>query len=116
MNEPELKQLRRHKWRLDGRPLRTLEEGREFLESVGFCLMYPLKPPVLAPTFIGAYVGGEEELPTWQHAFADPRAQQASELMVRLLRERAAFEANLFGESGFLLATSIFPYFYALAG
>jgi uncharacterized protein YcaQ len=37
--------------------------------------------------------------------------------MVRLLRERTAFEANLFGENnGFLVAASVFPYFYALMG
>ena len=56
-------------------------------------------------------------LPTWQHAFSDPRAQDATELMVRMLRERIAYEANLFGEnSTFLVAASIFPYFYALVG
>jgi hypothetical protein len=37
--------------------------------------------------------------------------------MVRLLRQRAAFEANLFEENnGFLVAASVFPYFYALMG
>ena len=37
--------------------------------------------------------------------------------MVRLLRERTAFEANLFEENnGFLIAASVFPYFYALVG
>lgn len=113
----DLDQLRRAKWRLDERPVRTLEEAREFIESVGFCLMYPLKTPVLAPTFIGAWVGSEERLPTWQHAYADIRAQAATELMVRLLRERAAYEANLFDENnGLLVAASIFPYFYALVG
>jgi len=109
--------LRRQKWRLDGRPVRALEDARGFLESVGFCLMYPLRPPVLVPTFMGAWVGADDHLPTWQHAFADPRAQEATELMVRLLRERAAFEANLFDENNnFLVAASVFPYFYALVG
>jgi hypothetical protein len=56
-------------------------------------------------------------LPTVQHAFSDPRAQDATELMVRLLRERSAFEANLFDENNnFLVAGSVFPYFYALVG
>ena len=37
--------------------------------------------------------------------------------MVRLLRERAAYEANLFDENNaFLVAASVFPYFYALVG
>ena len=38
--------------------------------------------------------GAEDRLPTWQHVFADQRAQDARELMVRLLRERAAFEVQ----------------------
>jgi len=113
----DLSQLRRDKWRLDGRPVRTLDEARSFIESIGFCLLYPMKPPLLAPTFIGAWVGSEDRLPTWQHAFEDPRAREATDLMVRLLRERDAYEANLFGENNaFLLAASIFPYFYALVG
>jgi hypothetical protein len=117
MTEPELQQLRREKWRLDAKPVRTLDDARSFLESVGFCMMYPLKQPVLAPTFIGAWAGSDEKLPTWQHAFADPRAQHATELMVRLLRERDAYEANTFDENNnFLVAASIFPYFYALVG
>jgi uncharacterized protein YcaQ len=113
----DLDQLRRSKWHLDSHPIRTLDEAREFIESVGFCQMYPQKTPVLAPTFIGAWVGSDERLPTWQHAYADPRAHEATELMVRLLRERAAYEANLFDENnGLLVAGSIFPYFYALVG
>jgi hypothetical protein len=117
MTDLELQQLRREKWRLDGKPIRTIEQARAFLEEVGFCLMYPKRPPLLAPTFIGAFVGSPDRLPGWQHAFQDPRAGDATGLMVRLLRERAAFEANLFDENnGFLVAASVFPYFYALIG
>ena len=37
--------------------------------------------------------------------------------MVRILREKTAFEANLFEENnGLLVAASLFPYFYALLG
>jgi 23S rRNA pseudouridine2605 synthase len=116
MTEQELQEKRRHKWRLDGRAVRTLEEAREFMESVGFALMFPVRPPLLAPTLVGAWVGADDRLPTWQHAFEDERARQATELMVRLLRERAAFEASLSGENSLLVAASIFPYFFALAG
>jgi Winged helix DNA-binding domain len=117
MTDLELQQLRREKWRLDGKPIRTIEEARAFLEDVGFCLMYPQRPALLVPTFIGAFVGAENRLPGWQHAFQDPRAAEATELMVRLLRERTAFEANSFDENnGFLVAASAFPYFYALMG
>ena len=116
MTEQELFQLRRQKWRVNGQPVRTLEDARAFIESVGFCLMYPERPPVLVPTFLGAWAGNEDQLPTWQHAFADARRQPATELMVRLLREKAAFEANLFRENVFLIAAGIFPYFYGLVG
>jgi hypothetical protein len=69
------------------------------------------------PTFIGAFVGSDTRLPTWQQAYSDPRAAQATEMMVRLLRERFAYEGNLFDENNtFLLAASVFPYFYALVG
>ena len=117
MTDSELQLARTQKWHLDGSSVRTIEDARAFIESVGFSLLYPLKAPVLVPTFIGAWVGADDRLPTWQHAFADVRAQDARELMVRLLREQAAFEANLFDENNtFLLAASVFPYFYALVG
>jgi hypothetical protein len=117
MTDLELDQLRRDKWRLNGQALRTLDDAHRFVESVGFCLMYPMRPPLLAPTFIGAWTGSDNNLPTQQHAFADPRAQEATEIMVRLLRNHDAYEANQFEENNaFLVAGSIFPYFYALVG
>ncbi len=117
MTDQELNELRREKWHLDGHAVRTFDDARSFLESVGFCMMYPMRQQALLPTFIGAWTGSDQQLPTWQHAFADPRAQEATELMVRLLRDRAAYEANRFDENNaFLIAPSIFPYFYALVG
>jgi hypothetical protein len=116
MTERELQETRREKWRVAGNPARTLEALAEFLESVGFCLMYPQKPMPLAPTFMGAFTGEENGLPTRQTAFSDTRAGEATELMVLLLRQRAAYEANPFGENNFLVAASVFPYFYALVG
>ena len=117
ITDQELDQRRREKWRLNGAPIRTLEDARAFIEDVGFSLLYPLKTAVLVPTFIGAWAGSDERLPTWQHAFADPRAQEATDLMVRLLRDHAAYEANLFDENNaFVVAASVFPYFYALVG
>src|ERR1700687_6517483 len=98
MTEQELQQVVRQKWGLDGKPIRTIEQARTFLDEVGFCLMYPKRPALLVPTFIGAFVGSDERLPGWQHAFKDPRAAEATEVMVRLLRERTAFEGNLVEE------------------
>jgi hypothetical protein len=117
MTEQDLIQLRRAKWRLDGKAIRTIEEARVFIDEVGFCLMYPTRPPMPVPTFIGAFAGSDNRLPTWQHAFSDARAAEATSLMVRLLRERSAYEANLFDENNaFLVAASAFPFFYALVG
>ena len=117
MTDQELDQLRQEKWRLNGQPVHTLDDARAFIESVGFCLMYPMRPPLLAPTFVGAWVGSDDRLPPQQHAFADPRAREATDLMVRLLRDRGAYEAMLFDENNaFLISASIFPYFYALVG
>jgi 23S rRNA pseudouridine2605 synthase len=117
MTDAELLLSRGQKWRLDGQAVRTLEEARGFLESVGFCLMYPMRPRILLPTFMGAWVGADDKLPTRQHAYADPRAKEATELMVRALRDRSAYEAPLFDENNaFLLAASVFPYFYSLVG
>ena len=117
MTDAELYQARTQKWRLDGQAVRTLEDARAFLESVGLCVMYPMRPALLVPTFIGAWVGGDEKLPTRQHAYNDPRAKEATELMVRMLRDKSAFEAPLLDENNaFLLASSVFPYFYSLVG
>ena len=117
MTDLELQQQRLSKWRLDGKPIRTIEEARAFVEDVGLCFMFPQRPALLVPTFVGAVVGSEDRLPEWQHAYKDPRAAQATEMMVRLLREKTAFEANVFQENnGFLIAADAFPYFYALVG
>jgi hypothetical protein len=117
MTEEELQRARAVKWRLDGQPVRTLDDARVFLESAGFCLMYPARPPVLVPTFIGAWVGENDRLPMQQHAYADPRAREAMELMVRALRAKAAYEAPLVDENNpFLVSPAAFPFYYALVG
>jgi len=117
MTDQELIELRREKWRINGNPIRTLEDARGFMESNGFALMFPVNAPVLAPTFVGAWSGSGEKLPMQRQAFTDPRARNALELMVRLLREKSAYEANVFEENNaFVLSASVFPYFYALVG
>src|SRR5215467_4134679 len=117
MTSDELIQLRREKWHVNGNPVRTLEDARSFIESVGFCLMYPVVQPVVLPTFMGAWSGTDERLPTQKQSYNDSRAKDATELMVRLLRDKSAFEANLFDENNaFLFSASVFAYFYALIG
>jgi hypothetical protein len=116
MHEDQLQQLRREKWRLNGNPVRTLDDAREFIDSTGFCLLYAQRPSVLLPTFCGAYKGGDEKLPTGQTAFADPDVPHAKELMVRLLRDKSAYEASVFPDNNFILSAAVFPYFYGLVG
>jgi hypothetical protein len=119
MTDTELIQLRRDKWRLNGNSVRTLEDAHSFIESVGFCLMLPLPAPrtSLVPTFVGACLGSDDKLPTQRNALTDPRARDATELMVRLLRDKSAYEANLGDENNaLLLSASAFPYFYTLVG
>ena len=114
MTDQELQQQRKAKWRVDGNAVRTIEDARAFLDEVGFCLVYPVRPPLPLPTWIGAFTGSDERLPDAKHAFSDPRAREAEELMLRLLREKSAFESNLLGETNLLVAASVFPYFLAL--
>jgi hypothetical protein len=116
MTEQELQQQRAIKWRTDGQAARTPEDVRNFLEEVGFCMMYPLRSLPVLPTLFGAYAGSADGLPDAKHAFADPRTQPVTELMVRLLRERHAFEVSLFGDTSLLVSASLFPFFYALLG
>jgi len=117
MTDQELIELRREKWHITGKPVRTLDDARSFIESVGFCLMLPLETPLLVPTFVGAWSGTDENLPRLRQAFSSPRAKDATDLMVRLLRDKSAYEANLFDENNaFLLSAALFPYFYALVG
>jgi hypothetical protein len=116
MIEADLQQQRAHNWRVNGNPVRTLEDARSFVEGAGFCLMYPERSLPLLPSFIGAYAGSAANLPDAVHAFADPRAQPATELMIRLLRERSAFEMNLLPGADLIVSAVLFPFFYALVG
>jgi len=119
MTDTELIQLRRDKWRLNGNAVRTLEDARSFIESVGLCLMLPQPPSktLMVPTFVGAFLGSDEKLPAPRQALTDPGAREATELMVSLLRDKSAYEANLGDENNaLLLSSSVFPYFYTLAG
>lgn len=115
--EQELTKERQQKWHVaDGAlPLRTLDDAREFLNSVGFCLAYPVRA-MAAPTFIGAYAGTEEDLPSAKQAFADENARSATELIVRMLKEKSAFEVAFGEDASLLVSEAEFPYFYALVG
>src|SRR6476646_11805420 len=83
MTEQELDQQRAANWRIDGNAVHTVEEARSFVDAVGFCLMYPERTLPRVASFMGAYAGTAAGLPLAKNAYADPRAQQAKELMVR---------------------------------
>src|SRR5215472_4133220 len=116
MTETELHHQRACNWHTAANPIRTLEDARAFIDCVGFSLLYPERSLPLVPTFIGAYAGSSDGLPDARHAFADPRTPQAVELMVRLLRERGAYEMNLFAGADLIVSSTLFPFFYALVG
>jgi hypothetical protein len=78
--------------------------------------MYPERTLPRVPSFMAAFGGTTAGLPTAKNAFADPRAQQATDLMVRLLRERSAFEMILSGENTLVVSAAAFPFFYGLVG
>ena len=116
MTEQELEQQRAANWRIDGNAVHTVEEARNFVEAVGFCLMYPERTLPRVASFMGAFAGTAAGLPLAKNAYADPRAQQATDLMVRLLRERSAFEMILSGENTLVVSAAAFPFFYGLVG
>ena len=114
MTELELEHLRREKWHLDGEPVRTLEQARDFVDSVGLCILYPVRPMQLLPTLIGAWTGNDKNLPTRQRAFSNPNAREIEDVLVRLIANKFVYEAQIQGET-LLLSQSVFPFFYALA-
>lgn len=115
MTDQELQQQRTDLWRLDPeKPLRTMEDAKEFFDSVGFALLYPSRS-VLIPSFIGAYLSSEENARDRKKAAADPRLKDALELADRMVRDQVVFEVAT--ERGRLLVSAAeFPYFYALLG
>ena len=114
MTELELQHLRREKWHLEGEPVRTLEQARDFVDSVGLSLVYPVRPALVVPTLMGAWVGSDKNLPTRQKAFSNPHAQEVEALASRLVQSKSVYEAQLQDET-LLLSPSVFPFFYALA-
>src|SRR6266481_145226 len=114
MTEQELEQQRAQIWRLDGNSVRTVDAARSFLDAAGFCVMYPVRSLPLVPSFMGAYCGSSSGLPDAKHAFSDARSREATALMVRLLRERGAYEIKLLAETELIVSAQVFPFFYAL--
>lgn len=115
MTIDELQAQRRKRWHQDGNAVRTFEAARDFVEDVGLCLMYPTTQQSRSPSLIAAWLGRDHSLPSAGAAFAHPDAAEAEGMKLRLVREHAAYEWP-FGENTILVAASVFPFFYALAG
>ena len=118
MTEQEILDARRRRFRVDGDGIRTLEDAQRFISDVGFSLVYPLRHRLHAPvaSFMAAYIGSDVGVPYQHVAFADPRATAATDLMVRLLRSKSAFEVAFHDDSALLVSAEVFPYYYALVG
>lgn len=114
MTELELTEQRAANWRTGGNAIETIEDARAFIDAAGLCLMYPERTLALMPSFIGAFAGSATGLPDAKRAFSDPRSKPATELLVRLLREKSAFELSLPGDITLISSASLFPFFYAL--
>src|SRR5262249_712158 len=114
MTEQELTEQRAANWRTGGTAVQTIEDARAFIDAVGLCLMYPERSLPLMPSFIGAFAGSAAGLPDAKRAFSDPRSKPATELLVRLLREKSAFELSLPGDITLISSAPLFPFFYAL--
>jgi uncharacterized protein YcaQ len=114
MTELELQHLRREKWHIDGEAVRTLEDAREFIESLGMALLFPVRPMPLLPTLIAAVAGSDHNVPERKLALGNAHATHAQELAARLVQNKLAFEAQVSSEI-LLLSPTVFPYYYALA-
>src|SRR5258708_39919350 len=94
MTDQELLQARMQKWRLDGQTVHTLDDARAFLESVGFCLMYPMRPAVFVAAFIGAWGGGGKKLPTRPNPHKHSRAKKKNQPIGRAPPRQRAYEGS----------------------
>src|SRR5438874_13462551 len=115
MTEQELWQQRQARWRVDGtRPVQTIEAAAEFLAEVGLCLEFPVKPAVVAPTWIGACAGMADDLPVAKQACRDRRVPVVEELKRRLLRLYLSFAVRYLVESNLLVVAGLFRFFYSM--
>ena len=90
MNQNQLEQARRTRWRQDGNALLTLDDAERWLADTPLCLYLPRRQhlPVSAPTFVEAIAGRADATPGPEHirprAYADvrPLAESRDELEI----------------------------------
>ncbi len=123
MNQNQLEQARRTRWRQDGNALLTLDDAERWLADTPLCLYLPRRQhlPVPAPTFVEAIAGRADATPGPEHLAA------AAQMLARLVASGAVVALNLFGAApgigvssfvgehpDFLATPEALPYLYAL--
>ena len=123
MNQNQLEQARRTRWRQDGNALLTLDDAERWLADTPLCLYLPRRQhlPVPAPTFVEAVAGRPDATPGPEHIAA------AAQMLARLVASGAVVALNLFGAApgigvssfvgehpDFLATPEALPYLYAL--
>jgi 23S rRNA pseudouridine2605 synthase len=123
MNQNQLEQARRTRWRQDGNALLTLDDAERWLADTPLCLYLPRRQhlPVPAPTFVEAIAGRSEATPNPEQIAA------AAQMLARLVASGAVIALNLFGAApgigvssfvgehpDFLATPEALPYLYAL--
>jgi 23S rRNA pseudouridine2605 synthase len=123
MNQTQLEQARRTRWRQDGNALLTLDDAERWLADTPLCLYLPRRQhlPVPAPTFVEAIAGRPDPTPGPEQIAA------AAQMLARLVASGAVIALNLFGAApgigvssfvgehpDFLATPEALPYLYAL--
>jgi 23S rRNA pseudouridine2605 synthase len=123
MNQNQLEQARRTRWRQDGNALLTLDDAERWLADTPLCLYLPRRQhlPVPAPTFVEAIAGRPDPTPNPEQIAA------AAQMVARLVASGAVIALNLFGAApgigvssfvgehpDFLATPEALPYLYAL--
>jgi 23S rRNA pseudouridine2605 synthase len=123
MNQNQLEQARRTRWRQDGNALLTLDDAERWLADTPLCLYLPRRQhlPVPAPTFVEAIAGRPDPTPGPEQIAA------AAQMLARLVASGAVIALNLFGAApgigvfsfvgehpDFLATPEALPYLYAL--
>lgn len=105
----ELRDIRAHR-----RPelaVGTEAAAREFIDEVGFCLLFPA-PGVALPSLWGAIDGRARPLPRHHH---DPTLHLAWLWKDSLPSQKLVFYGKLLKGKPTLISLDLFPYFYALS-
>jgi len=112
----QLQTARLAHWHQNANPILTLDDATAWLDQTGLCLFLPRPTQLPAPTpsFVEACLGEANATP------ARPAIETATELVTRLVNNRALVPLNLLGlvseQPDFLVTPEILPYLLSLRG